>query len=167
MRLIGLVSGLFLAGCASTIVPAEGEWAYEGLEYTADTCGAADLATTSVATLEALVLTMTLTDDGFEVSLPGGDPVAMVQDGDDFSGTTGLTWDVTTWQDEDGNDVEAELVLNMDAVLSGTFSDENTASFTAELEGTCEGDECEAYMSATGVGDNPCSATLVGDLVAQ
>jgi hypothetical protein len=167
MRLIGLVSGLVLAGCASTIVPTEGEWSYQGLEYTADTCGAGELATTSVATLEALVLTMALTDEGFEVSLPGGDPVAMVQDGNDFSGTTGLTWDVTTWEDADGNDVEADLVLNMDATLSGTFSDENTASFTAELEGTCEGEECEDYMGVNGVQENPCSATLVGELVAQ
>ena len=91
----------------------------------------------------------------------------MVQDGNDFSGTTGLTWDVTTWEDADGNDVEADLVLNMEADLTGTFSDENIKQAIAALTGTCDGDECEDYMGVNGVEENPCSATLVGELVAQ
>tara|TARA_B100000519_G_C14000911_1_gene323954 strand:+ start:115 stop:612 length:498 start_codon:yes stop_codon:yes gene_type:complete len=157
-----------LAGCATTaIVPTEGDWSYQALEYTEDTCGAAGLTGTSIATLEALVVTVTLTDEGFEAVIPGFDPVAMTQDGDDFSGVAGLDWEITEWEDADGNTVESTLDMSMDMNMSGTFLDENTGSFEAVLDGTCSGDDCEAYMAVNGVEENPCTATLVGEFVAQ
>lgn len=168
MRWMSFSAVAAMTGCATTaIVPTEGDWSYQALEYTEDTCGAAELTATSVATLEALVIAVTLTDEGFEASLPGFDAVAMTQEGDDFSGVASLDWEVTSWEDAEGNTVESTLSMSMDMNMSGTFLDENTGSFEAVLDGTCSGDDCESYMAANGIGDNPCTATLVGEFVAQ
>lgn len=168
MRWMNLTAGVFLAGCASTaIAPTEGDWSYQALEYTEDTCGAAGLTGTSIATLEALVISLSLTDEGFELVLPGFDPVAVTQEGDDFSGVTSLDWEVTEWEDAEGNTVESSLALSMDMNMSGAFLDENTGSFEAVLEGSCSGDDCEPYMAVNSIEGNPCTATLVGEFVAQ
>ena len=168
MRWMNLTAGVVLAGCASTaIVPTEGDWSYQALEYTEDTCGAAGLTATSIAALEAVVISVTLTDEGFEAVLPGFDPVAMTQDGDDFSGVTSLDWEVTSWEDAEGNTVESSLALSMAMTMNGTFLDESTSTFEAVLDGNCSGEDCESYMEVTGVQENPCTAILVGDFVTQ
>ena len=168
MRWMNLTAGVVLAGCASTaIVPTEGDWSYQALEYTEDTCGAAGLTATSIAALEAVVISVTLTDEGFEAVLPGFDPVAMTQDGDDFSGVTSLDWEVTSWEDAEGNTVESTLAFSMAMTMNGTFMDESTSTFEAVLDGSCSGDDCESYMAVNGVQENPCTATLVGDFVTQ
>ena len=93
MRWMSLSAAAVLAGCATTaIVPTEGDWSYQALDYTEDTCGAAGLTATSIATLEALVISLNLTDEGFGLVLPGFDPVAVTQEGNDFSGVTGFAF---------------------------------------------------------------------------
>ena len=168
MRWMSLSAAAVLAGCATTaIVPTEGDWSYQALEYTEDTCGAAGLTATSIATLEALVISLNLTDEGFELVLPGFDPVAVTQEGNDFSGVTSLDWEVSSWEDAEGNTVDSTLAMSMEMTLDGTLSDENTGTFEAVLDGSCSGDDCEAYMAVNGVQENPCTATLVGEFVAQ
>ena len=168
MRLISLAALSLLAACTSgEIVPTEGEWKYVALEYTEDSCGAADAPATSVTTLETLAISLVLTDDGFTLATPDGDPVELTLDGDEFAGEASLSWTVSGWQDADGNEVEAEIALTLGGDVTGSFVDENNATFEANLQGTCEGDACADYLAAAGITEDPCVATLVGEMAAQ
>jgi|GEM_PF-4923254 len=168
MRLISLAALSMLAACTSSdVVPTEGEWKYSGLEYTVDSCGSADAPATAITTLETLNISLVLTDDGFTLATPDGDPVELTLDGDEFVGETSLSWTVSGWQDADGNDVEAEIVLTLGGDVTGSFVDENNATFEANFQGTCEGDACADYLTAAGITEDPCTSILSGDMTAQ
>jgi len=168
MKLISLAALSLLAGCASSsIVPTEGDWKYLALEYTEDSCGASEIPATSVTTLETLAISLLLTDDGFSLATPDGDPVELTLDGNDFVGEASLSSTVSGWEDADGNVVDAEIVLTLGGDVTGSFTDENNATFEANLQGTCEGDACADYLNQAGITEDPCTSIIVGDMVAQ
>ena len=160
-----IITVLTLAACGdkgdtatdTNFEPMEGSWSYSGLAYDSDEC---NLETSfSPATLEALVWTMTLTDGGFELVLPGGDPVSCVLDGMDFTCDVTLVTEVSEWPKGSANTGDPDVTTTSAGTVTGAFSDAETASLSFTVTNTCEGADCDAYLTET-ASSSPCTTSL-------
>lgn len=149
-------------GAVADFVPTEGAWSYSGLSYITDECGLE--ATFSPAALEAIVWTLTLTDDGMELDTSAVDPVACVLDGMDFTCDVSLSVEVSEWPEGSANKGDPDVTTESQGTVLGTFSDEENGSLTFSLTNTCEGADCEAFLAEQGA-VSPCSTELATDFV--
>ena len=135
----------------------EGSWSYSDLAYDSDECGLE--ASFSPATLEALVWTMTLTDGGFELVLADGDPVSCVLDGMDFTCDVTLVTEVAEWPEGSTNKGDPDVTTNSEGTVTGAFSDAETSSLVFIVTNTCEGADCDAYLTEMS-SVSPCTTSL-------
>ena len=149
-------------GTVVDVLPTEGSWSYSGLSYTMDECGLE--ATFSPAALEAIVWTLALTDDGMELANSAVDPVACVLDGADFTCDVSLSVEVSEWPEGSANKGDPDVTTESQGTVLGTFSDEENGSLTLRVTSTCEGADCEAYLTERGT-VSPCTTELATDFV--
>ena len=69
--------------------------------------------------------------------------------------------------DDEGNPVDPDAVASLDFQADVLFADSESATYTAKIEGKCEGADCEVVMSSLGISDNPCTSDLSGSILFQ
>ena len=163
MKMAAIVTVLALTACgdkgdsAAEFVPTEGNWSYTGLAYDSDECGLE--ASFSPAALEAIVWTMSLTDGGMELSTTAADPVLCELDGMDFTCDVMLLTDVTEWPKGSSNKGDPDVTTTSEGLVTGVFSDEETSTLSFTVTRSCEGADCDAYLTETGA-SSPCTTSM-------
>ena len=143
--------------------PLSGLWGYDNLSYDDDECNFEP--SFPVATLEAIQLTMAITDQGYSMaSALTDDPVECVMTGMDYICEISSTTEQTEWPEGSSNTGDPDATTTAAMTASGTFSDAETASFTAVVDVSCEGADCDAYAADQGA-ISPCSSGMSADLV--
>ena len=87
----------------------------------------------------------------------------------------GIETDVTTYNDadgnpvvdEEGNPVDPDAVATLSFEANATFLDAVRATYTAKIDGTCAGSDCEPVLDSLGISDNPCISDLSGSILYQ
>ena len=81
---------------------------------------------------------------------------------------TSLDMGNLTYTDSEGNEIEAtDAQATLNTVFNSTFTDSDSATYTAILEGTCTGAECDTVMENLGIVGNPCTSNLSGKFELQ
>ena len=140
--------------------PMEGPWSWSNSAYTTDEC--AMEASFPVSVVEALVWTLTITDDGFELATATGDPLSCTLSGMDATCESTTVTDITEWPADSGIDGDPDVTTTSENILIGTFVDAHSGAATATANASCEGADCEAYLDATGA-VSPCTTVYAGD----
>jgi len=146
---------------SDAFAPMEGAWTISNSAYTTDECNFTDIF--PIATQEVVVYTLTLTDIGYELQSPTGDPVSCTLTGMDFQCPATLVSEPTEWPEDSGIDGDPDAVLTVTSDMTGAFEDMHSASFSIDLQGVCEGADCDAYLDAMGSTNN-CSTVYEGDI---
>ena len=141
--------------------PTEGSWTISNSAYTTDECNFTTIF--PIATQEVVVYTLTLTDIGYDLQSPTGDPVSCTLTGMDFDCPTSLESEPTEWPEDSGIDGDPDVALTVSSEMTGAFADANSASFSIDLQGVCEGADCDAYLVAMGSTNN-CNTVYEGDI---
>ena len=169
MTLLALTS--LLVGCSdksedsggTDFQPLAGTWTYENLSYDTDECDFESDFPVSI--LEAVQLTMALTDTGYSMSSTLTDePVECTLTGMDYSCTMSSSTEQTAWTEDSSNTGDPDATTSAVGSVSGTFSDAETASFFAQMDYSCEGADCDAYVADMGI-SAPCSSSVSADMV--
>lgn len=168
MKMAAIMTVIALAACgdkgdsAADFVPTEGTWSYSGLAYDSDECNFEE--SFSPAALEAIVWTMSLTDGGMELSTTAADPFLCELDGMDFTCDVLLLTDVTEWPKGSSSKGDPDVTTTSEGIVTGVFSDEENASLSFTVTNSCEGADCDAYLTERGT-VSPCTSSLSTGLV--
>ena len=141
--------------------PMEGGWTISNSAYTTDECNFTELF--PVATQEVVVYTLTLTDIGYDLQSPTGDPVNCTLTMMDFECPGSLVSEPIEWPEGSEIEGDPDVVLTVTSDMTGSFADAQSASFSIDLGGVCEGADCDAYLEAMGSTNN-CSTVYEGDI---
>ena len=144
----------------AAFAPMEGPWSWSNSGYTLDECGME--ASFPVAVIEAIVWTLTLTDDGFELSTTSADPLICTLSGMEAHCESTQVTDITEWPADTGIEGDPDVTTTAENVLIGTFVDAYSGTGAASTVAICEGVDCEVYLEALGV-VSPCSTEFSGD----
>ena len=142
--------------------PTEGSWSYDGLVYESDECNLE--ASFSAATLEAIVWTMTLTEGGLELVTATADPVSCTLSGVDLTCDVTLVTDHTEWPEGSANTGDPDATTTSAGLVEGTFSDAETSTLTFTVTNTCDGADCDAYLTER-ESISPCTTVLTTGFV--
>ncbi len=175
MRSICLIASVFLVTACSksdddtgngtaeeAFAPTAGQWSWGNTEYSEDTC---DMARDfPVEVIDATLWDFELTDDGFQ--LDNGtwenDPIQCVVTGMDFSCTILTQNSPEEWPEGSERDGVPAATYTTDALVTGTFTDADSATISMTGELSCEGDDCEAHGEAISR-PTPCTSTMSGN----
>ena len=141
--------------------PTEGGWTISNSAYTTDGCNFTEIF--PIATQEVVVYTLTHTDIGFDLQSPTGDPVNCTLTMMDFECPASLVSEPTEWPEGSGIEGDPDAILTVTSDMTGSFADAQSASFSIDLGGVCEGADCDAYLEAMGSTNN-CSTVYEGDI---
>ena len=183
---ISIIWGSFIAcgedekgtdsGVEETFTPTEGSWSYDGSEYSDDNCNLVNNPLYNPTILDALVFQLSNTSDTvLTFTSEAGTSFECTRDGTSAVCVNGIETDVTTYNDEngepvvddEGNPVDPDAVASLDFQADVLFADSESATYTAQIEGKCEGADCEVVMSSLGISDNPCTSNLSGSILLQ
>ena len=171
----------FLAACGGdkeeeTFTPAEGNWSYDGSEYANDGCNLQSNPIYSTDVLDAIVFSLANTSETvMTLTSDAGANFECTRDGTSATCEDSIVTEVNTYNDSDGNQVvdengdpvDPDAVATLAYVATITFTDAETASYTASLDGTCEGADCGVVLTSLGIEEAPCSSELSGDILYQ
>ena len=156
--------------------PAEGNWSFGSTAYGNDTCNMESNATTSPAIIDALVFTLT-NNSAAEITLTNETGTNFLCSLSDMTLTceTITETDVTTYNDDQGSpvldsdgspiDPDANTIATLVAVA--TFTDAETATYSATMTGECSGDDCEVVLASLGITESPCESDYSGTFELQ
>ena len=164
------------SGVVESFTPTEGSWSYDGSEYTNDNCNLVSNPLYNPTILDALVFQLSNTSET-EVTFTSeaGASFACTRDDKTAVCVNSLETDVETYNDadgnpvvdEDGNPVDPDAVATLTLEADVLFTDSVSATYTAKIDGTCVGADCEAVLNSLGISDNPCSSDLSGSILYQ
>ena len=183
---ISIIVGSFIAcgeeekgtdsGVEETFTPTEGSWSYDGSEYSDDNCNLVSNPLYNPTLLDALVFQLSNTSDTvLTFTSEAGTSFDCTRDGMSAVCVNGIETDVTTYNDEngepvvddEGNPIDPDAVASLDFQADVLFTDSEGATYTAKIEGKCEGADCEVVMNSLGISDNPCTSDLSGSILFQ
>ena len=160
----------------SAFAPTEGSWSPDDSAYGDDGCNLASNPVFSIAAVDAIVYTLTLTSETTgTLAIAGADPFDCTLADMTMTCSTTLTNDVTTYNDADGNpvvdengeEVDPDATLNSEGVITVTFTDGENGTYVATVTGLCEGADCDAVQQSMGADANPCVSEVSGDFVME
>lgn len=183
--LISMIIGTFLAcseekesdtGVVDSFAPTEGSWSYDGSEYSNDGCNLVGNPLYNPTVLDALVFQLTNSSDSvLTFTSEAGAGFDCTRDGTTAVCVNSLETDVTTYNDaegnpvvdDDGNPVDPDAVATLSFEADVIFEDAVSATYSAKIDGTCDGADCEPVLESLGIMDNPCRSDLSGRVLYQ
>jgi hypothetical protein len=151
------------SSAAMNIEPTEGTWNWSGASYALDDCSLE--SSFPPAFLEALEWNLTLQEGGFIVETATfDDPLDCTVTGMDYSCPVTLEAEVSEWPEGSGQTGDPDVSTVSTGSVSGTFSDEVSASAAFAFTVVCSGADCDAYGAAAGV-TSPCDSRIEGDFL--
>lgn len=142
--------------------PTEGTWNWSDASYALDDCNLEGAF--PPAFLNALDWSLTLQDGGFIVEAATFDPLDCTLTGMDYSCPIVLEVDVSEWPEGSGLSGDPDVNTVSTGTVSGTFTDEVSASATFAFTVVCNGDDCDEYGAAAGT-TSPCDSRIEGGFV--
>ena len=165
LALVGIIGCNFKdedSSAAASFEPTEGTWNWSGATYALDDCNLEPALPPSF--LDALEWSLTLQDGGFIVETATFDPLNCTLTGMEYNCPVTLETDVTEWPEGSGQTGDPDVNTVTTGSVSGTFSDETSASAVFAFTVVCDGADCDAYGAAAGA-VSPCNSRIEGDFV--
>ena len=144
----------------AAFLPMEGDWTWSNTSYISDDCALEARYPTD--TVEAIVWTLTLTDDGFELAAVTGDPLSCSLSGMDSTCDVTLVSEAKEWPEGSDQTGDPDVITTTESSFVGSFVDANSSTGTVTANATCEGADCEAYAAALGA-SSTCTTVFAGD----
>jgi hypothetical protein len=156
--------------------PSEGNWSFGETAYSTDECNLANNAATTTAIIDALVFTLanvsetevTLTNAAgidYSCSLDGMVLTCETTSETELENYTDLDGNEVT--DEEGNPVDPDATTTSTLQAVATFTDANTATYSATYTGECSGADCDVILTGLGIATSPCSSEYGGTFTLQ
>ena len=159
-----------------TFAPTDGSWSFGDTSYTNDQCNLENNAATSPAVIDAIIFTLTNVSET-EVTL---ESAAGTQWDCTLDGMTVTCNDYSEAEVEQYNDLDGNLVVDengdpvdpdaariIDLTAVATFTDANTATYSATLFADCSGADCDAIASDWNIAEIPCTSEYSGTFTLQ
>ena len=154
---------------APAFTPTEGNWSFDNSAYSNDICNLGNIPLYSASSVDALIYSLTnASDTTMTLVSQAGVSIDCTRDGMQATCENITEMENPTYTDGDGNEVEStDTVVTLAAMFYSTFTDSESATYTAELDGSCVGEECDLVLESIGVGANPCTSELSGRFELQ
>jgi len=163
-------------GMEETFAPTAGSWSFGDTSYSTDSCNLANNAATSPAIIDALIFTLTnVSETAVTLENATGTQWDCTLDGmaltcNDLSEAeieqyNDLDGNLVT--DEDGNTVNPDATRTIDFTSVATFTDENTATYSATIVANCTGTDCNVIADDWGISELPCTSEYGGTFTFQ